>query len=119
MWGMFVHKDGGIWDFDSRLTLTPVAPDTMWARGSGGDFALGADHVAKAAGQSAEARMKSAVAAAMALDISCPGAPIIERFVPIPMPQTPQTSDAPMTSDKAAQETATTDAPKDEVTHAN
>ena len=101
VWGMFVHKSGHIWDFDSRLSLSPVAPGALWARGSGADFALGADYIAKTTGQSAEARVRNAVAAALALDIGCPGDAIVERFVPLPI------------------EKDVTDAPKDEVRDGN
>ncbi len=78
--GLLVHKSGLLFDVDSRLSVSAIPQGTLWARGSGMDFALGADEVAKKWGISAEERIEFAVQAAIDLDAECPGDVMIENF---------------------------------------
>lgn len=79
--GILVHASGGVWDFDNHLALSEVPAGRLWGCGSGVDYALGADHIMRMGRFSAYERILNAVSAAIALDIGCPGAPIIERFI--------------------------------------
>ena len=77
--GILVHSSGRIWDFDNHLALSEVPAGRLWGCGSGVDYALGADYVAPE-NMDARARVERAVEAAIALDIACPGKPLIEKF---------------------------------------
>lgn len=78
--GILVHASGRIWDFDNNLALSEVPAGRLWGCGSGVDYALGADYVMGLNGFTAQERVANAVKAAIALDIGCPGDPMIERF---------------------------------------
>lgn len=78
--GLLVHRSGLFYDMDSKMALSPIPPDTLWARGSGMEFALGADEVSKLVNFSPEKRIKYAVTAAVTLDCDCPGEVITETF---------------------------------------
>ena len=77
--GILVHKSGRMWDFDNHLALSSIPENRLWACGSGVDYALGADF-AIGGEKSARERIEIAIRAAIALDIGCPGHPLIERF---------------------------------------
>lgn len=79
--GILVHASGRMWDFDNNLALSEVPADCVWGCGSGVDYALGADHVMAAQKSfTARERINNALKAAIALDIGCPGDPLIEAF---------------------------------------
>ena len=78
--GIIVRDNGEIWDFDSHLALSKVPSGRLWGGGSGIDYALGADHIMQGDNAPAQTRIQRAVEAAIALDIGCPGEPIVERF---------------------------------------
>ena len=70
---MILASAGAVWDLDSALAHSRIADGRLWARGSGMDFALGADHALADMALSAETRVRKAVEAAMANDVFCPG----------------------------------------------
>lgn len=74
---VLAHRDGRIWDMDFRLALDEVPPGTLWARGSGMEFALGADFPMRGTGAAAEDRVRNAVEAALFFDTGCPGEAIV------------------------------------------
>lgn len=78
--GLIVHSAGALYDFDNRLSVSRIPEGTMWARGSGMEFALGADLAMKNKGFGPQERLESAVLTAIDLDSGCPGEPIIENF---------------------------------------
>lgn len=73
IWCILAHKNGQIWDVDARLALTPIPPNKLWARGSGTDYALGADQILAGMQVTSEERIYRATAAAIACDVYCPG----------------------------------------------
>lgn len=78
----FIYADPtGVWDIDPEFAVWRVEDERLWARGSGMDYALGADyamrHVAKAAPQS---RLMIAVNAAIENDVGCGGPVFVERL---------------------------------------
>ena len=78
--GLLVRRGLAAFDVDANLTVERLNEGAFWARGSGMDYALGAAHLATAQGLSPRAVVEAALAAAVALDTACPGAPIIEAF---------------------------------------
>ena len=80
VWGLIVHRDGRIWDIDSHLALSAIPAGHLWARGSGMEYALGADYILKSAGAAARDRVERAVSAAIHFDINCPGAVQVKTF---------------------------------------
>lgn len=78
--GILVRRSGQAYDIDSHMTLERVEPSTLWARGSGMDYGLGAAFAMRGQGGGARAVMTAALEAAIALDTSCPGTPMIEVF---------------------------------------
>jgi hypothetical protein len=73
IWCILIHLNGGIWDVDDALAFSRIPEDTLWARGSGSDYALGAEHALKALNSPPEMRIRLAVEAAIALDLFCCG----------------------------------------------
>lgn len=73
IWSILAHINGDIFDLDSRLSLTPIPEGKLWARGSGTDFALGADFVLADLQLSPEERIRKATEAAIAGDVYCAG----------------------------------------------
>ncbi len=80
VWGILVHQDGRVWDVDSHLALTAIPAGKLWARGSGMDFALGADHALQRTNATAKQRIRRALDAAIHHDVNCPGEPVIQTF---------------------------------------
>ena len=78
--GIIAHRSGRIWDFDNQLALSEVPAGRLWACGSGAEYALGADYVLRNNDKSAEERVGFAVAAAIALDVGCPGDALVGPF---------------------------------------
>ena len=78
--GLIAHSSGELYGFDNRLALSRIPDDTMWASGSGMEFALGADAALKNKGFPAEERIEIAVLTAIDLDCGCPGEPMIESL---------------------------------------
>lgn len=77
---LLAHGDGRVWDMDLRLATDEVPAGTLWARGSGMDFALGADFPLRQGEHSSEDRVRNAVEAAIFYDTGCPGQAIVERL---------------------------------------
>lgn len=80
VWGLIVHRDGRIWDIDSHLALSTIPSGHLWARGSGMEYALGADYALNDQNADARIRVEQAVAAAIHYDINCPGSVQIKKF---------------------------------------
>jgi ATP-dependent protease HslVU (ClpYQ) peptidase subunit len=74
IWCILAHKNGGIWDVASRLAITQIPENMLWARGSGTDYALGADSALQGLSLCAEERITKATQAAIDCDLYCPGA---------------------------------------------
>ncbi|MEM7224381.1 MAG: hypothetical protein AAF495_15480 [Pseudomonadota bacterium] len=70
---MILANAQAVFDLDSALAHSRIAEGRLWARGSGMDFALGADHALADLNLPAETRVKKALQAAMANDVFCPG----------------------------------------------
>lgn len=77
---LLAHCDGRIWDMDNCLAIDEIPAGTLWARGSGMDFALGADFPLRLTDAAAEDRVRNAVEAALFYDTDCPGIALIERM---------------------------------------
>ncbi|MGV6800382.1 MAG: hypothetical protein ACWA5L_00475 [bacterium] len=71
--GILAHRSGLIYDYNSNLTLSQIPENTFWARGSGMEYALGADVISKMVNFSAEQRISNALMAAIDLDVDCTG----------------------------------------------
>ena len=67
---------------DSHLALSKIPPNKVWARGSGIDYALGADFaLAKISSDTPhEDRVRISTEAAIANDTSCPGSAVVRQF---------------------------------------
>ncbi|MBL1431096.1 MAG: hypothetical protein COA60_006260 [Robiginitomaculum sp.] len=83
MSGILVNKDAGVWDVDHRLALAKIQNNKLRARGSGIDYALGADFAALAIDPQLnhQQRVRIATEAAISCDSYCPGEAIISQFV--------------------------------------
>jgi hypothetical protein len=71
-WGQsfLLASPDGLWDLDGHLSVFPVPADTVWAAGSGRDFALGAGLASAQLSECAPAdRVRLAIEAAMAYDV--------------------------------------------------
>lgn len=68
-WGQsfLLASNHGLWDIDMQLSLFPVPHDTVWAAGSGRDFALGAG-MALDNTHAPEVRVQAALLSAMHYD---------------------------------------------------
>jgi len=77
---LLAHCDGRVWDIDSWLGIDEIPAGTLWARGSGMEFALGADFSLRQTSASTEDRIHNAVEAAIFYDTGCPGRPIVEHL---------------------------------------
>lgn len=82
IWCILANKNGNIWDVDCRLSLTKMPLNQIWARGSGIDYALGADFATRAINPEMghEDRIRIATEAAIYNDVGCPGSAIITKF---------------------------------------
>jgi hypothetical protein len=74
IWCILAHVDGQIWNIDEKLAYSQIPEGVLWARGSGGDYARGADFALSTLGVAPEARVRIATDAAIALDLFCGGA---------------------------------------------
>lgn len=72
---ILVSADGRIWDIDCSLCLGPIPAGTLWARGSGEKYALGAASALTQNDPNAEALKIVAASAQAAIDcdLYCPG----------------------------------------------
>lgn len=79
---ILAHLSGQIWDLDESMALSPIPNDTIWARGSGMDYALGADYALRTFEKniSLEKRITLATKAAIHNDVYCPGEAHIFKF---------------------------------------
>ena len=77
---ILAHRDGRIWDVDTYFAIAELQPGTLWARGSGMEYALGADYPLASGDVPAEQRIRKAVEAAIHYDTGCPGKAIIESL---------------------------------------
>jgi hypothetical protein len=73
IWCILVNADGEVWDLDEKLSYSRVPEGVLWARGSGTDYALGADFILSRQSILPETRVKLATDAAIALDLFCGG----------------------------------------------
>ena len=80
IWSIIAHRSGVIWDLDSCLALTKIPKRTIWARGSGCDYALGAGHVLSFLDMPPEERVRRVTEAAIACDVTCPGKAVVRRL---------------------------------------
>ncbi|MEE9328558.1 MAG: hypothetical protein V3V30_00360 [Parvularculaceae bacterium] len=78
--GILVHRAGALYDFDTQLAVQVLPEDTLWSRGAGMKYALGADEISKLSNFSPDKRVQYAVDAAIALDRDCSGQSVIEEF---------------------------------------
>lgn len=67
------HRLGMIWSVDTRLAVTSIPKNTLWAHGCGMDFALGADTVLGEMNLDLRTRITKATQAAIKCDTDCPG----------------------------------------------
>jgi len=82
IWCILVNKDGRVWDVDSHLAHSRIPSNKIWARGSGIDYALGADFATlKTQPEMPHSdRVHLAIEAAIANDTSCPGSAVVSKF---------------------------------------
>jgi len=73
IWCILVNVNGEIWDVDEALAYSRIPEGTLWARGSGTDYALGAAFVLAEQNVAPEARIITAIDAAIAHDLFCGG----------------------------------------------
>ena len=75
---------GGIWDIGQNFAVDRLRDGCLWARGSGMDHALGADHALcrdkRRRGLYPEQRIEAALDAAAHFDVKCGGPMVIERI---------------------------------------
>lgn len=69
IWCILINAAGEIWDIDERLAFSRIPDNVLWARGSGTDYALGADFVLSKQNVCIETRVKTATEAAIAFDL--------------------------------------------------
>lgn len=83
IWCILLHKDGRMWDVDNHLALAQIQKTKVWARGSGLDYALGADFAVMELDEniSIPERIRICTQAAIKNDIGCPGEPVIKQFI--------------------------------------
>lgn len=63
----------GVWDIDSRLCPVAVEGGTLWARGSGAEYALGAGYALEHMPMPPARRVEEAINAAIRWDSGCGG----------------------------------------------
>lgn len=82
-WGQsfLIASDEGLWDIDISLSVLPIPSGTLWACGSGRDFALGAGHAAAEADP--DRRVRAAMDAAITYDVLTGHGMFIDHLVPI------------------------------------
>ena len=80
IWGILAHKNGSIWDIGSDLALTKIPANTLWARGSGTDYALGAANALREYSLTPEEQITKATQAAIDCDLYCHGAAKVFKF---------------------------------------
>jgi hypothetical protein len=71
-WGQsfLLASPDGLWDLDEQLSVFRVPDETLWATGSGRDFALGAGHAARQdSGSSPADCVRLAIEAALTFDV--------------------------------------------------
>lgn len=72
-----------VWDIDGTGCATKVEPGKLWARGSGMDYALGADHALRwtqSAAITPKQRIMVAIAAAIEHDTGCGGPIFVQQL---------------------------------------
>ncbi len=77
---LLAHHCGRIWDADHFLSIDEVPSGTLWARGAGMEYALGADFPLASKDVSCETRIRNAVEAAIFYDLNCPGRPFVKKL---------------------------------------
>lgn len=77
---MIYAEHGSVWDIDATFSIVKVTAGRLWARGSGMDFGLGADHASRTLDPTLPpaTRVRHAIEAAIEHDVGC-GAPIFLR----------------------------------------
>jgi hypothetical protein len=61
----------GVWDIDQSFMLSPISRGVLWARGSGGDLAVGAGNAADVKQRSPRHRVEEAIAVAHQFNAGC------------------------------------------------
>lgn len=79
---ILANRDGRVWDMTECLSLSEIPTDTLWAQGSGADYAVGADYAIRTLGSDLpdSDRVRLCVEAAINNDIHCVGNPVVERL---------------------------------------
>jgi ATP-dependent protease HslVU (ClpYQ) peptidase subunit len=79
---ILLHRSGKIWDLSGCLSLTEIPEGRLWARGSGGDYAIGADYGYVLHNKKANAKDRVFVATSSAIvnDIYCIGEAVVNLF---------------------------------------
>jgi len=83
IWCILVNRTGDIYDLSAHMSLTKIPRNRLWARGSGIDYALGADFATLqvAPKTSIKDRVRIATEAAIYNDTTCPGEVVLTKFV--------------------------------------
>jgi len=83
IWCILVNRTGDIYDLSAHMSLTKIPKNRLWARGSGIDYALGADFATLqvAPKTSIKDRVRIATEAAIYNDTTCPGEVVLTKFV--------------------------------------
>jgi hypothetical protein len=82
IYSILLHKSGKIWDLSGCLSATMIPMKRLWARGSGREYAVGADYslLKLNANVTTEERVCVATEAAIVNDIYCVGNPVVKSF---------------------------------------
>ncbi len=74
---LLAKKDGAIWDIDCHLSTLELPFDTLAARGTGMEYALGASYVLKG---KTETIMRKSIEAAIEFSLDCGGEIFIKKL---------------------------------------
>jgi ATP-dependent protease HslVU (ClpYQ) peptidase subunit len=79
----FIAADGdGVWDINGRGSIVRVPDGKVWARGGGGDYAIGAGLAYREMDVAPRTVIEKAVRAAVDSDICCGGTPWLHHIRP-------------------------------------
>lgn len=80
---MIYADANGVWDIDSTFALWRIDDGRLWARGSGMDYALGADHALRSRDGGrldSRGRVTIAIEAAIGHDVGCGGEIFVQQI---------------------------------------
>jgi ATP-dependent protease HslVU (ClpYQ) peptidase subunit len=82
IYGTLVFGDGRIWDVSGCLSLTEIPKGKLWARGSGAEYAIGANYAIEKTHPEmpAKDRLSLSVDAAIENDIHCVGEAVVKTW---------------------------------------